>query len=184
MFLHPTIHDISTCSPSQRPPMLSQQWKRWSELCHTWREYHLLCGSTAQWCCETWTHIRERNKKKIPPPPRKGLAVISDLSCPAVSQSCSAIVVEPRVKVFILKSIPENNKGPWFHTLRTHRGAVGNHCERLIKTENLTNSSAHFTVEVSCAVLLDEGALTHLWITQEYHLEHSLRTDNFALKFR
>ena len=52
-----------------------------------------------------------------------------------------------------------------------------------MQTENLTNSSTHFTVEASCAVVVDEGALTHTRVSQEYHLEHLLRTDNFALKF-
>lgn len=54
----------------------------------------------------------------------------------------------------------------------------------MIIKEKLTDSSAHFIVEVSRAVVLDEGGLTHAGVTQEHHLEHSLRTDNVALKFR
>lgn len=48
----------------------------------------------------------------------------------------------------------------------------------------LTHSGVYFCVHVSCAVVLDEGGLTHPWATQEDHIEHALRTDSFALKFR
>lgn len=47
-----------------------------------------------------------------------------------------------------------------------------------------TNSGVHFSVQVSCAVVLDEGGLTHSWVTKENHPEQSLRADSFALKFR
>lgn len=54
----------------------------------------------------------------------------------------------------------------------------------MINTESLTSSCAHVAVEASCAVALDEGALTHIRVPQENNLEHLMRlTDKFALKF-
>lgn len=45
--------------------------------------------------------------------------VTSDLSCPAVSQSCRVIVVEPRFKVFIWKSTPKRNTVSYFTYMYT-----------------------------------------------------------------
>lgn len=50
-------------------------------------------------------------------------ADLSDLSCPAVSQSCIVTVVEPRVKVFMWKSRPTNKTGPHSHIRLQHREA-------------------------------------------------------------
>lgn len=88
--------------------------------------------------------------------------VTSDLSCPAVSQSCRAMVVEPRVKVFIWKSIPRSSRPMVSYFTYIYTEECVNHCDNgvMIK-EKLTDSSAHFTVEVSSAVVLDEGGLTH-----------------------
>lgn len=53
-----------------------------------------------------------------------------------------------------------------------------------IAVKRLTNGSADFTVGAPCAIILDEGALTHPRVTQKHNLEHLLSTDSFALEFR
>lgn len=73
-------------------------------------------------------------------------------------------MVEPTVKVFIWKSIPRSNKVLHFtyiyiyiHT-EEHVNRAGN---RVIIKEELTDSRAHVSVQLSCAVVLEEGGLTH-----------------------
>lgn len=53
-----------------------------------------------------------------------------------------------------------------------------------IAVKRLTNGSDDFTVGAPCAIILDEGALTHPRVTQKHNLEHLLSTDSFALEFR
>lgn len=90
-------------------------------------------------------------------------------------------MVEPTVTVFIWKSIPANSE---VLCLKHTEEPADHVLSRASTKEKLTDGGVHSSVQASCAVVLDKGGLTHSCVTQEYHLKQSLRTDNFALKFK
>lgn len=99
--------------------------------------------------------------------------VWADLSCPAVSQSCRVTLVEPTVKVFIWKSIPDG--------LVALVEGLG-HGAGL--TEKLTHSGANPPLQLPRAEAMNEGGLTHPGASQENHFEDLLRTCTRLLQFR